>query len=132
VGLGLRNHHRCDNFRTVLSGSATGHMWNGGQDEIFLSGMLAEFRTALRQEIEATRRHEASSAVPLINGRRIAQIGGGYQYVFDAENLLDLPACSPMRPGQGLACLASESGWLFSADECKSKALPDMKPPSRS
>ena len=46
-------------------------------DEVPLAGRLAEFRTALKEEIEAARRNESSSAIPLINGRRVAQIGGG-------------------------------------------------------
>ncbi len=33
--------------------------------------------------------------MPLINGRRIAQVGGNYQYVFDAENILNLPGDAP-------------------------------------
>ena len=65
------------------------------KEEIPLSGRLGEFRTALREEMEAARRNESSSAVPLINGRRIAQIGGGYQYAFDVENLLNLPGDAP-------------------------------------
>jgi len=64
-------------------------------DDIFLTGVLEEFRTALRNEIEAARRHESSSAVFLINGRRIAQVGSNYQYVFDVENLLNLPGDAP-------------------------------------
>jgi len=62
------------------------------RDEVPLTGMLAEFRTALREEIEAARRREASSAVSLVNGRRIAQIGKQYQYLFDVESMLNLPS----------------------------------------
>jgi hypothetical protein len=65
------------------------------QEDVPLTGMLAEFRTALREEIEAARRNESSSSVPLINGRRIGQIGGSYQYSFDVENLLNLPGDAP-------------------------------------
>lgn len=43
-------------------------------EEVVLSGKLAEFRTALLQEIEASKRSASNSAVPLINGRRIAQV----------------------------------------------------------
>lgn len=77
------------------------------QSEIKLSGVLSEFRVALNEEIEAARRHESSSAVPLINGRRIAQIGRNYQYIFQIENVLNfpgdapgdlyLPSCSPLK-----------------------------------
>ncbi|MGB2806781.1 MAG: AAA domain-containing protein [Sedimentisphaerales bacterium] len=64
-------------------------------EEIILSGKLAEFRTAILQEIEAAKRSASSSAVPLINGKRIAQIGGSYQYVFDIESALNLPGDVP-------------------------------------
>jgi len=64
-------------------------------DEIPLTGVLSEFRSALREEIEAARRNESSAAVPLINGRRIAQVGNNYQYVFDVENILNLPGDTP-------------------------------------
>jgi len=63
--------------------------------EAHLSGVLWEFREALRREIEAARRHESSSGTALANGRRIAQIGGAYQYVFDLENALNLPGDAP-------------------------------------
>jgi hypothetical protein len=49
----------------------------------------------LQEEIDAARRNESNSAIPLINGRRIAQIAGRYQYVFAAENLLSLPGDTP-------------------------------------
>ena len=65
------------------------------EQEVPLEGRLAEFRSALREEIEAARRSESSSAIALINGRRIAQIGGSYQYAFDLENPLNLPGDAP-------------------------------------
>ena len=65
------------------------------QEEVQLSGKLAEFRTALQEEIEASRRNASSNAVPLINGRRIAQVGASFQYVFDVENVLNLPGDTP-------------------------------------
>lgn len=60
-----------------------------------LTGRLAEFRTALEREIDASRRHEASTAVPLVNGRRVSSIGASFQYVFEAENVLNLPGDAP-------------------------------------
>ncbi len=63
--------------------------------EIILSSRLAEFRTALEQEIAAASSREASSAVPLINGKRIGQIGGNTQYSFEIENALNLPGDAP-------------------------------------
>lgn len=60
-----------------------------------LSSRLAEFRTALEQEIAAASSHEASSAVPLVNGKRIGQIGENTQYSFEIENALNLPGDAP-------------------------------------
>jgi len=48
------------------------------REEVALSSVRAEFRTALRQEIDAARRSASSNAVGLVNGRRMAQIGGGF------------------------------------------------------
>lgn len=64
-------------------------------NKVPLTGILAEFRTALSDEIDAARRNESSSAVSLINGRRIAQIGGNFQYTFEIENVLSLPGDTP-------------------------------------
>jgi superfamily I DNA and/or RNA helicase len=66
-----------------------------GNDEIVLSGKLAEFRTALLDEINAATNNASSCAVQLINGRKIAQIGKSYQYIFDIENALNLPGDTP-------------------------------------
>lgn len=63
--------------------------------EVPLSGILAEFRSALREEIGAARRRESSSAIPLANGRRISRRADSYQYVFDIENVLNLPGDAP-------------------------------------
>jgi hypothetical protein len=63
--------------------------------EVPLTGVLAEFRSALRSEIEAAKRNEAGSAVALINGRRIGHVAGRYQYIFDLENVLSLPGEAP-------------------------------------
>ena len=65
------------------------------EQEVQLLGMLAEFRIALRSEIEAARRGEANAAVPLVNGRRLAQIGASFQYLFELENGLNLPSDTP-------------------------------------
>lgn len=76
--------------------------------------ILDEFRAALEDEIEAARRNEAGSAVPLVNGRRIAQVGGSYQYIFDIENILDLPGDAPGelrvpgRPPEGVTVVSVE------------------------
>jgi len=64
-------------------------------EEVALTGVLLEFRIALQEEIEAASRSAANSAVPLINGKRIAQIGGSYQYLFVVENILNVPGDTP-------------------------------------
>lgn len=63
--------------------------------EVVLTGRLAEFRTALRQEIDAASRYAASSAVGLVNGRRTGQVGGSVHYIFEIENALNLPGDAP-------------------------------------
>lgn len=68
---------------------------NINREEVILTGILAEFRTALLQEIDAASRDASNSSVPLINGKRVAQIGAGYQYVFDIESALNLPGDTP-------------------------------------
>ena len=64
-------------------------------DEVPLTGLLAEFRTALREEIRAAAHSASSDAVQLVNGRRIAQVGAAHQYVFNVDNALNLPADTP-------------------------------------
>lgn len=59
-----------------------------------LDGLLSEFRAALLAEIEAARR-SASSVVELLNGRRIAQVGPMFQYVFTLQYALNLPGDAP-------------------------------------
>jgi hypothetical protein len=71
---------------------------NGSQykaPKVALTGILNEFRTALEDEIEAARQMESSSAVPLVNGRRIHQLGKAYQYFFEIENALNVPGDAP-------------------------------------
>lgn len=68
-----------------------------------LRGILAGFRAALRAEIDASQRNAANDAVSLCNGRRVAQLGGTYQYVFEPENLLVRPGATPgdlLLPGE--------------------------------
>jgi hypothetical protein len=67
----------------------------GERKEVELHGVRAEFRTALREELEAARRASASGAIQLVNGRRIAQVGGAYQYLFLVESALSAPDDSP-------------------------------------
>ena len=62
---------------------------------VHLSGLRAEFCTALSSEIEAAERQSSSSAVQLLNGRRIGQIGEEFQYLFDIENVINLPGDAP-------------------------------------
>ncbi len=68
---------------------------DGARKEVKLYGFRAEFRTALREELEAARRASTSGAIQLVNGRRIAQVGGAYQYLFLVESALNAPDDSP-------------------------------------
>jgi hypothetical protein len=52
-----------------------------GKEEWSLPGLLDEFRTALREEIEAARQAASSAAMELISGLRIGQRGYDFQYV---------------------------------------------------
>jgi superfamily I DNA and/or RNA helicase len=63
--------------------------------EKVLTGLMAEFRTALRQEIEAARRSASDRAILLVDGKRIAQMGGEFQYTFFLENALNVPSDTP-------------------------------------
>ena len=82
-------------LRDLIGSDLISPNYKNYQSEVKLSGVLSEFRIALNEEIEAARRHESSSAVPLVNGRRIAQIGSSYQYIFQIENVLNLPGDAP-------------------------------------
>lgn len=61
------------------------------QGEGELSGVLEEFRTALREEIDAARRTAASAGIQLLNGRLIGPAADAYQYAFSLESVLNLP-----------------------------------------
>ena len=63
--------------------------------EIALPGLLAEFRTALREEMEAARKNSAATAVPLRDGRRIAQLGARFHYLFTMESAMNLAGDTP-------------------------------------
>lgn len=54
--------------------------------EVPLSGLLLEFREALRAEIEAARHASQSGAVQLVHGERVGRVAGGHQYVFRIES----------------------------------------------
>jgi hypothetical protein len=66
-----------------------------GEAEIPLSGVPAEFRTALRAEIEAAKRVVVPSAIPLEAGRRMGRLAGVVQYVFSATAAISVPSDSP-------------------------------------
>ena len=74
---------------------STTHRKSEAELEVLLSGVLAEFRTALREEVEAARRAASSAAVALVNGRRVGERGLGHQYLFLAESTLNLPDGAP-------------------------------------
>lgn len=63
--------------------------------EVVLNGVLGEFRTALREELEAARRASSSGAIQLLSGRRIGTAAGMFQYLFQIESVLNLPDDSP-------------------------------------
>ncbi len=60
-----------------------------------LEGRREEFRVALKEEIVAAQRQAVSSAVSLSNGRRCANVGSAFQYVFEIDSLLNLPGDAP-------------------------------------
>jgi AAA domain/PLD-like domain len=78
------------------------------EQEVALTGVLEEFRTALREEIDASRRSAAASGIHLLDGRRLGQAAGSTQYAFRVESALNLPDDSPGdlhvpgRPGRPL------------------------------
>jgi AAA domain len=77
------------------SGHAPFTMGDAALQEVKLTGVLAEFRMALREEIDAARRAAAASGVMLIDGRRLGSGGGSTQYSFRVESALNLPDDSP-------------------------------------
>ena len=113
------------------------------QKEVELHGVRAEFRTALREELEASRRASASGAVQLVNGRRIAQVGGSFQYLFLVESALNVPDDSPgdlyVQGGKpvettiisvdGLAVTLSVRVFLLAANSPTLFRLTDIAPP---
>jgi hypothetical protein len=60
-----------------------------------LTGVRAEFRTALEAEIEAAKRTAANSAIPVVSGRRLDARAQSYQYLFSAVSILNVPSDSP-------------------------------------
>jgi hypothetical protein len=68
-----------------------------------LPPLLDEFRTALREEIEAAKRTASAAAVELVSGRKVGVHAGAVQYQFAVESPLNLPDDSPadlIVPGQ--------------------------------
>jgi AAA domain len=63
--------------------------------EVPLSGVRAEFRTALRAEIEAAKGAAAAAAIPLLDGRKIGRLADAFQYVFGAKAAINVPSDSP-------------------------------------
>lgn len=68
---------------------------HGPAEGISLSGTREEFRIALSKEIEAASGAAADSAIPLVNGRRIAEYANSSQYLFSATSALNVPADAP-------------------------------------
>jgi len=63
--------------------------------EIPLPGVREEFRTALRAEIEAAKRAAATSATPLVDGRKIGRLADAFQYAFSARSVINVPSDFP-------------------------------------
>src|SRR5215211_7462574 len=63
--------------------------------EVPLSGVRAEFRTALRAEIEAAKRAVAASATALEAGRRMGRLADAVLYVFSAPSAISVASDSP-------------------------------------
>lgn len=63
-----------------------------------LSGVRAEFRDALRAEIDAARASGVNS-IRVVDGRRLARIAGHYQYLFRVDALFSR-APTPDSPGE--------------------------------
>jgi hypothetical protein len=76
--------------------------------EVPLSGVRAEFRTALRAEIEAAERAAATAAIPLVDGRKIGRLADAFQYAFGAEAAINAPGdCSGELSVAGLPPVAA-------------------------
>jgi AAA domain len=60
-----------------------------------LSGVSAEFHAALHAEIEAAKGTAETSAIPLVDGRRIGRLADAFQYVFGAAAAVNVPSDSP-------------------------------------
>src|SRR5215218_9896885 len=63
--------------------------------EVPLSGVRAEFRTALRAEIEAAERAAGTAPIPLVDGRKIGRLADAFQYVFGARAAINAAGDSP-------------------------------------
>jgi AAA domain len=84
--------------RSRLSAMALDPPARGREDneaEVPLSGVRAEFRTALRAEIEAAKGAAATAAIPLLDGRKIGRLADAFQYVFGAEAAISAQSDSP-------------------------------------
>lgn len=63
--------------------------------EVELVGVRAEFREALREEIDAATRAASAAGVALVNGRKVGRAGEAFQYAFSVENALSVPDDAP-------------------------------------
>ena len=68
---------------------------NYNSSEPLLPPMLAEFRNALKDEIEVAKRNSSSGAIPLSNGSRIGQQGSLFHYSFSVDSVLNAPDDAP-------------------------------------
>lgn len=85
-----------------MATAADGRVKNA-EHEKRLPPLLDEFRTALREEIEAAKRTASTAAVQLVSGRRVGSHAGAWQYQFLVDSPLNVPDDSPadlIVPGQ--------------------------------
>jgi hypothetical protein len=86
----------CDSLLSAMaSDSPVRHCEKDADAEIPLSGVRAEFRAALRAEIEAAKGAVATSVIPLEAGRKVGRLADAFQYVFSATSAIGVPSDSP-------------------------------------
>jgi hypothetical protein len=86
----------CDSLLSAMaSDSPVRHCEKDADAEIPLSGVRAEFRAALRAEIEAAKGAVATSVIPLETGRKMGRLADAFQYVFSATSAISVPSDSP-------------------------------------
>ena len=76
-------------------------MAQNNEEKIMLTGRLAEFRTAIEEEIKAINR-SGQTSILLINGRALRHPGPDFWYEFSIEYLPSVPPDTPCKLKIGL------------------------------